>query len=232
MTDTRCPYGDDVAPFVIGALDADALDAFVGHLAACASCRTEVEQLRSMALMLPLATEPVEPPPELKQRVMAVVRSEAQLLRASGAGADVVAPPPRRRWWAPRPLTAALGGLAAAAAAAIVVVALAGGGADTRVVEAEVAMARASAHVELADGSGTLVASGMPSPARGHVYAIWTRRAGERARYVGTLGAPPSNGSTRARLSLDGVREVMVTVEPVRVGRDPTTKPVVTARLA
>jgi hypothetical protein len=234
--DMRCSHRDDVAPFAIGALEHEAVDSFVAHLATCSSCQAEVNDLQGLASMLPLAAERQQPPPELKQRVMAVVRSEAELLRAAGPDADRIASqstrPARSRWWrrlTARPLASALGGIAAAAAVVLVVIALAGGGGpDARTVEARVTIPSAQAQIELRDGSGTLVTSGMPSPSRGHVYAIWTQRAGEAARFAGTM---PASGPARATLDLDGVQQVMVTVEPSRVGRTPTTSPVLTAQL-
>lgn len=234
----RCSHRDDVAPFVIGALDHDAVDFFVAHLATCASCQAAVDDLQGLASMLPLAAERQQPPPELKERVMAAVRSEAELLRAAGPDADRVAWQPRRQershWWTrltARPLASAFGGIAAAAAVIlVVVVALAGGGgSDARTVRARVTIPSAQAQLELRDGFGTLVTSGMPSPSPGHVYAIWTQRPGEPARFAGTM---PSSGPARATLDLDGVQQVMVTVEPAKVGSTPTTAPVVTAQLA
>ncbi|HZO37033.1 MAG TPA: anti-sigma factor [Solirubrobacteraceae bacterium] len=233
--DMRCPQSDNVAPFVLGALEHDAIDPFVEHLGTCASCRAEYDELQATATMLPLAVEQRDPPPEMKQRLMAVVRSEAELLRAAGPDADrVTVKPEGRRWWArltERPLATALSGAGAAAAVVLVVVALAGGGSDTRTIQAQVLIPKANAQVEVNGGSGTLVASGMPSPSGGHVYAIWTQRANEKPRFAGTLGATPSKGSARATLNLDGVRQVMVSVEPADVGSAPTTEPVVTAQL-
>jgi anti-sigma factor RsiW len=232
--DQQCQHAEDVAPYVIGALDRDSADAFDRHLAACPSCRAEVEDFSAFARLLPLAAECQQPPPELKQSLMSVVRAEAELLRAAGPEADrAPARPPRRRWWgrlAAWPRTAVAGGLATAVAVAIAVAVLAGGdGADTRTIQARVTAPSAKAQVVLDDGSGTLTATGMPVPTRGHVYAIWTQRAGESPRLAATVSA---GGDMEAKLDLDSVDTVMVTVEPTRVGRMPTSAPVLTADLA
>ena len=64
---------------------------------------------------LPLAAVQVGPPPELRDRIMAVVRSEAELLSAAEARADAphADPQPAAEGAAP---AAALGALAAPAA--------------------------------------------------------------------------------------------------------------------
>ena len=229
----RCPYAGDIAPFAIGALDRDATDAFATHIEFCSSCRAGVEELQGLASMLPLAAERRQPPPELKQRVMAVVRSEAELLRAAGPEADRVA---ARR--SPRSIGArARGALVAVAAAAIValVVVLAGNdSSDVHAVRAQVAYPSAQGRLQIRDGTGTLVTAGMPRPGRGRVYAIWTQRPGEAPRFAGTLAPEPGSSAMRATIEgdLDGVRTVMVTLERASVEGSPTAKPVLTATLA
>lgn len=229
----RCPYADDVAPFAIGALDSDATDAFATHIEFCSSCRADVEELQGLASMLPLAAERRQPPPELKQRVMAAVRSEAELLRAAGPEADRGA---ARR--SPRRIGAgargALVGVAAAAIVALVVVLAGSGTSEVRAVRAQIAYPSAQGRLQLRDGTGTLITAGMPGPGRGRVYAIWTQRPGEPPRFAGTLAPEPGSSAMRGKVEgdLDGVRTVMVTLERASVGGSPTAKPVLTATLA
>lgn len=229
----RCPYADDVAPFAIGALDSDATDAFATHIEFCSSCRADVEELQGLASMLPLAAERRQPPPELMQRVMAAVRSEAELLRAAGPEADRGA---ARR--SPRRIGAgargALVGVAAAAIVALVVVLAGSGTSEVRAVRAQIAYPSAQGRLQLRDGTGTLITAGMPGPGRGRVYAIWTQRPGEPPRFAGTLAPEPGSSAMRGKVEgdLDGVRTVMVTLERASVGGSPTAKPVLTATLA
>ena len=58
---------------------------FEAHLAACAMCREEVDELRPAADALPMASPQMAPPPALKDRIMAEVEREAELLAQAGA---------------------------------------------------------------------------------------------------------------------------------------------------
>ena len=126
-----------VAPYLLHALDDEEVADFRLHLDGCAICRRELAELRPMVDLLPSAAPPRAAPPELGERLMAVVRGEAELLRAAGAGADR-APARARIRWRLRPLA----GLAAAATLAIGVavgLALGGGGVGVHQTRATVA---------------------------------------------------------------------------------------------
>jgi anti-sigma factor RsiW len=92
---------DLVAPYALDALDENERAAFERHLADCERCTRELEQLQGTAASLAWGAEGAEPPPDLRDRILASARSEAQ----------VVPLRPRRRWVAP-----ALGFAAVAAA--------------------------------------------------------------------------------------------------------------------
>ncbi|CAM3759985.1 anti-sigma factor domain-containing protein [Occultella aeris] len=57
---------------VLDALDADEVEAFEVHLAACSDCREEVQTLRMAVLRLP-AVSAVAPPPELRGTVLDLI---------------------------------------------------------------------------------------------------------------------------------------------------------------
>ncbi len=116
------------------------------HLADCHGCRAELDWLRAAVDTLPASVPQVEPPPELKARVMEIVEAEAELLRAAGEAADRPPTPSRqrrRRWTGMpslRPPLAFGAGLAAVAVVAVVAAVLAtGGGTGTRTIQAQVA---------------------------------------------------------------------------------------------
>src|SRR4051794_39814085 len=102
-------FTDAAAAYLLHALPPDEAESFEAHLATCAACRAEVEDLRVAADALPASAVQLVPPADLKERIMSVVNAEAELLRAAGARADEV--PPRRRrvavlrpgWWSLRP---------------------------------------------------------------------------------------------------------------------------------
>src|SRR4051812_1685626 len=91
---TDCRHRDDAGPWVLGALAEEDAHAFAAHLEGCPACRRGGAELQIAAAVLPMAAPQIVPPPALKGRIMAVVESEAQLLRAAGPEAD--RPPARR----------------------------------------------------------------------------------------------------------------------------------------
>jgi anti-sigma-K factor RskA len=235
MAMSNCEHGIDAAGWVLGALDERDGAAYSEHLRTCAECQAEVARLRVPADALSLATEQIAPPPELKDRIMRVVESEAQLLRASGPEADRVARKRRRRLlpsFSLRSLPAA--GLAAV----ILAVGVAGGvllsgdsAPQTRTVQARVGMAGASAIVRVTDGHAKLEVTGMRNPARGRVYQVWLKSGRGAPQPTDALFNVNVRGRGHVEVpgSVDGVDEILVTSEPQGGSVAPTTKPVITA---
>jgi len=112
----------DVAGYVLGTLDDGDREAFAAHLATCARCQRELEELRGMPGLLEQAPEPVDVPAGLESRVMAAIAREPA--RRPAAPAAPAAPRPR----IVRPAPARPPRLVwVTAAAAAVVLAFAGG---------------------------------------------------------------------------------------------------------
>src|SRR6478736_8385391 len=82
-------HRDEIAAFLLGALEPGEAAELERHLAGCEECRTELEWLRPAVQLLPESVERVEAPPQLRGRLMEQVRSEAD-------GAP--APHRARRW--------------------------------------------------------------------------------------------------------------------------------------
>jgi anti-sigma-K factor RskA len=237
-----CTHIDDAGPYVLCALpDEDRLE-FVAHLETCAICRDEVEQLQIVADQLPMAAPQMQPPPDLRSRIMAVVESEAELLRAAGSQADR-APAVRpaklrdRVWW---PSWSVSPGFAAALASCVLLVGLGAGvllkGEDgpgpTRTLEAQTAPAGAKASVTVHDGRATLVVRGMPAAPSGRVYQVWLKRA-SGLEPTHTLFSVRSDGRAQVEVDerLDDAQELLVTAEPGGGSTVPTSAPVLTATL-
>ena len=115
-------FSESLAAYALGALSEEESTRIREHLSGCRDCRAELDWLRAAVDTLPASTPQVDPPPELKSRVMQIVNSEAELLRAAGEAADRPEPAPRRRRWWPdvsglRPSVV----LVAACAAAVIV---------------------------------------------------------------------------------------------------------------
>jgi len=220
-------WHDATGAYVLGALDKAERAAFEDHLAGCAACREEVDELLGVAQALPLSVDPVVPPPSLKTRLMAEVEREASLLAAAGREADRPAPARRRRFslriprLVPVALTAAL--LVVGVAIGVGVSALRGG--TERTVVAEVSGAPgATVQLELDDGAGRLTARGLPAPPSGRVYQVWLKRDGHAPEPTAALFVPSRDGAATASVpgSLEGVDQVMVTDEPDGGSPQPT----------
>jgi anti-sigma-K factor RskA len=231
----HCAHRDDAGPWVLGALHEDDAGAFAAHLKSCAGCRAEVADLQTVADVLPMAAPQVVPSPALKDRIMAVVESEAQLLRAAGPEADrpPAAAPGRRFGWLDRlrPLPAAVLATALLALGVVGGVLLSGGEDTTDhpgfgPKGAQVALRVTGEH-------GQLDLRGMPAAPAGRVYQVWLIHGKDRPRPTHTLFTVPSDGRARVEIleSLKGTDQVLVTAEPPGGSKQPTSAPLVGASL-
>lgn len=245
----RCDRHDTVAAYLLGALPDAERHRFEAHLADCAPCREDAAELRIVADALLLAAPPVPPPRELRERLMATVRAEADVLSAAGPHADSApraAGAGRRGWWRrwlERPF--ALAGAAAAVAAVGIALgfglgsATNGGGTRTvvavRTVRAAVSglASRGTATIVERDGVATLRVTGLPVPPPGKVYEVWLLRRGASAPSpTDALFSVSHAGSGRVALpSVRDVTTLMVTAEPDGGSPAPTARPFITASL-
>jgi anti-sigma-K factor RskA len=231
--DPACPQQLDVAPYVLGALEQDELRSFHEHLAECAQCRLEVTELQSVVNELATSVPLVPAPAALRERVLASVRSQAEVLSAAGHEADR---PPRRvrRWQTPRFAFAGAGAFAAALAAVIVL--LLGGGSSPRerVIPGQATGAARGAEVALhkRGGHAELLLAHMPQPGAGRIYEVWLVRGGA-PRPTNALFGVSAHGSSAVDIpgNLQGVKQVLVTSEPLGGSQAPTREPVVAVSL-
>jgi anti-sigma-K factor RskA len=235
--DEHRPYEDDLAAYLLGALPAGEAEALERHLETCERCRERERWLRSAVDLLPSSVEQLRPPPELRERLMATVRAEAEAERAAVAEADQ----PRRRaearpgiWerlrFGMRPATAAL--------AAVVIIAAGiagfvigsdgdGDGGTTTVIQAQTG----NATLEKSGDSGTLQVDRLP-PRSGKVYQAWIARAGQDPKSAGVFDVrADGRGSVRIDRGLDTADEVLVTPEPPGGSPQPTANPVLRLRV-
>jgi anti-sigma-K factor RskA len=228
---------EDAAAWLLGALGDEEAQDFEQRLEHSAAARAEVEALREAADALPYAVEPVGPPPELRDRIMAIVESEAELLHATAATADRPPPPQRRRWSWLRPAPLAAAACALVLAGVVAGVLIAGSGSEpARTVAAQVSgagMPDARGRLEIADGKAELVVDGMGAAPSGHVYQVWVLHEGETEPVPGALFDVDRDGhGTTALPDVDDVTTVMVSVEPEGGSEHPTTDPVLEASLS
>ena len=224
------PWRADLAAYMLGSLDEDEQRAVEQHLEACQACREELAWLRPAIDLLPESVEQVDPPPELRARLMAEVRSDAV-----DAGAPVAAETRKRpdragflRGFLLRPAT----GLAAVALIAAGVGGYAlneggsGSGQDTTTFHTP-GPGGLRATLERSGDSGTLKLTGMAQATPTHVYEAWVQRGG-RVKPSSLFDAR-HNGTASVALEdqLHGADAVMVTLEPRGGSRQPTSPAIV-----
>jgi anti-sigma-K factor RskA len=215
-------WADSVGAWLLGALPEDEATAFRRHLEQCPICQEDAAGLQVAVDALPASAEPRTPPAALKERIMAEVEPEARPARAT-------ATPPRKRrsWFAGAAWRPALAAGLAALVLGFVGAQVIGGGTDT--ITAQVS-GGGSAHLEIDDGHGRLVASRLPDPPNGRVYQVWLDKGGPAPVPTDVLFTTSRDGSASADVpSLDGVKRVMVTDEPSGGSRTPTGKVLLTA---
>ena len=233
MSDEHEIHGDrcdgNAAPYVLGALTDEENIAFRRHLESCAVCREEVASLQSVAAALHAVAPTASAPPELRERIMSTVRAEArepELTRGPRAARERSRRRPARR------SGLALAGAAAALVAVLVAVLLSSGGSETRVIQAQVLAPLASAQVAVTGNRAELRLAGMPQTQPGRVYEVWVKRNGA-PQPTNALFTVTSEGNATVGVpgSIAGVREVLVSSEPLGGSSSPTRTPVIVARL-
>jgi hypothetical protein len=241
MTAGTCPRVDDAGSFVLRAMPDGEWEHYGAHLADCPVCAGKVAELGFVADALLNAVPQLTAPPEIRDRVMSVVRAEAELLQAAGAMADrPVERAPARRF----------GGLLAlrpwpAVVLAASLLALGIGGGALLVGEGErapapqtIACNRAPAgttcQMRVADDSAKLVVAGLRTPPPGRIYQVWLDRDNGTAPEPteALFSVRKGRASVNVPGDLSGVKRVLVTDEPVGGSEVPTRQPVIAATMA
>jgi anti-sigma-K factor RskA len=101
-------FAEDLALYALAALEGQERVALEQHLAGCAVCRLELEQLRGDGALLALSTVGPKPPARARQRLLDAVAREPRTVMpalAQGSSKDGAASSsprysePRRSWW-------------------------------------------------------------------------------------------------------------------------------------
>jgi anti-sigma-K factor RskA len=222
------------AAYVLRALGDEEAQRYREHLNDCPACNADVARLQPVADSLSIAAPRMLAPDELRERVMAKVRPEAELLQAAGADAD--RPPRGRSRWRSRPLQ--LLALAAALGVGVVLGAVvldSGSKAPTsHVTRAQLASAPsgAKAFVRQTGSHAELVISGESQPPRGKIYEVWVARGGAPQATNALFGVNhDGDASVDVPGNVSGVRQVLVTAEPLGGSPHPTSTPIIVATL-
>ena len=205
------------------------------HLDGCPECRAELAWLSPATGILADEVDQVEPSPDLKKKVMAAIEDDLAETEPSDASPARRRVTPRHNWWSGLLRPAVLGAAAAALFLGVVLGIVATGndspsGPDRQVITGQSTIG-ADAVLVSSDGTGTLKVTGLEPPGDGQVYQAWVQR-GQDIEPTESLFVPDRSGSATASIpDLDGVRAVMVSVEPGGGSPQPTTTPVITVPL-
>ncbi len=225
-------WSEDLASYVLGALDPSEAAEFERHLEGCERCRGEMRWFEPALAALAESVERHSPPRSLREGLMAEVRADARQAAAASAG--------ERRGVAER-LRAALGsrGLRLAtglAAIALAVAAVAGyevgrGGSGEAGEGGSVTLSSREHGIDVRmvrEGeSGTLHLAHVHQLPPGKVLEAWVRREGQ-VEPVPALMVPDRRGRAETTIAdLRGVDTVMVTQEPQGGTKEPTSPPIV-----
>jgi anti-sigma-K factor RskA len=218
-------FRDDLAAYMLGALEQHESEELERHLATCEECSERLRWLGPAAELLSESVERRDPPPQLRDRIMAQVRADAEPRQSARP-----APEPRRslRSFLLRPAIAVAGAALIAAGAAGYLIGGDGGGATTTY---EARQASVTASLVRDGDNGTLELTGLSQLPAGEVYQAWVQR-GQRV-LPSSLFAARADGTAIAAIphDLDGADRVMVTREPRGGSRKPTGRPLVSVGL-
>jgi anti-sigma-K factor RskA len=236
MNESHQRWNDEVAAYMLGALDPAEAAELERHLEGCERCRERVRWLEPAVRLLPEEVERVEPPAPLRERVMAEVRADA-----AEAGAPERATRAGRRsgGWLSRFGGGAFGWrpLAGLAVMVLALVAVASyeigdggseGGGAAQVYTAGKAPGITAEMVAEEEGGGTLRLANVHRVPEEKVLEAWVQREGT-VEPVPALFVPDREGNASTMIEdMDGVEVVMVTFEPKGGSDAPTSKPIVT----
>lgn len=223
-------WSEDLAAYVLGALDPREAAALERHLEDCERCQEEMRWLEPAVQTLPESVERQEPPPRLRESLMAEVRADAGEAGAASSEGE-------RRGFLPGWLRGAGSRrLQFAAGFAVLVIAIAAvagyevgrEGSDPPPAPEPIVFRQDGVVVKMVpEGKGgTLHISHLHQPQPGKVLETWVLREGE-VEAVRALFVPDRHGRAETRIAdMGGVEEVMVTEEPQGGSEAPTGAPI------
>jgi anti-sigma-K factor RskA len=228
----------DLAAYLLGSLEADETEALEAHLEACERCRDELRWLQPAIDMIGESVPQLEPPPGLRARLMAEVRSDAAAAEPSrGWEARRSAVQPRREspgllgfLWRPAAALTAVGLIVAVVGG----YALRGGGGGDGTTTTRTVAHGGSVHatLEKSGDSGTLMLTGLEQARSGRVYEAWVQK-GDRTEPSSLFDVRrDGSASTSIPHQLTGADRVMVTLEPRGGSMHPTSSPLVTISMS
>ena len=217
------PDRDDLVAYSLGALEPRDSAAVEAHAPSCARCSRELEAMAPAVAVLGESVEQVEPPPELRERVLAIVREEAQSQQE-----EAPARSRERRGLRGLLLRPAVGLAALAIAAAGVggyLIAGNGGGENGESTVPVVAQEGIGGTLAIGDTSSMLNLHGLKQLSGREVYQVWVAKGSALRPSSNFIPDPTGRAMTAVDGHLTAGTKVMVTREP-HPGRTAPTPPV------
>lgn len=211
-------WSEDLAAYLLGALDGDEAATMERHLEGCERCQEEMRWLEPALQTLPEAVERQEPSPQLRQSLMAEVQADVREAETRSA------PSRSRRWLLKPAMGFAIVALLVAGVVGYEVGDDGSGGGNATTLERQV---DGLAVKMVQEGeSGTLQLSGVHQLPPDKVLEAWVQRDG-KVEAVPALFVPDRNGQAETRIAdMNGVEVVMVTEEPQGGSDQPTGEPI------
>lgn len=232
-------WNEEVAAYMLGALEPVEAAELERHAEGCERCQAEIRWLTPAINALPEGVERLQPPRELRERVMAEVRFDAAPEEVA-AGKPAAGLSGRAGAWlrelgsGPMGLKPVVGFAAAVlVVAAVAGIAIGGGiGGDSEDANVSTVVVGhdpgVTARVVTDGGSGTLHLANVRQLPEERVLEAWVQRDGE-VRPVRALFVPDREGrATTTIANMEGAEAVMVTTEPPGGSGAPTSTPIVT----
>ena len=234
-----CPRVDDAASYVLRAMPDGEWEQYADHASQCVVCTAKIAELGFVSDALLNAVPQLSAPPEIRSRVMAVVRAESELLLAAGPMADrpIERESTRRfsllrlRPWPAAVLATSL--LALGLGGGALLVGTGEQAAPQRTIACAAAPDGSSCQMRVVGDNAKLVVAGLAPPPAGRIYQVWLDRGAAAPEPTEALfSVRMGRASVAVPGDLKGVKQVLVTDEPLGGSEVPTRQPVIAASMA
>jgi anti-sigma-K factor RskA len=218
-------WREELPAYVLGALDEREIEECERHVRDCQPCQAELRWLRPAVDRLPHGLPYLEPPPQLRERLLSEAREDARV--AGSTTAPRVARGRRLGGLSLRPLAGFAAILLLCAAIAGYVIGNGGSGEEASTTVAGHAPGVVASVVRQGE-TATLKLTNVHELPKRRVLEAWVRRDGD-IEPVRALFVPDREGRAETTIAnMQGVETVMVTAEPAGGSASPTSAPIVT----
>lgn len=242
-------WNDDLAAYLLDALEPAEKRALDDHLAGCETCTERLRWMAPAIDVLPATVVPRQPPPALKSRLMDVVQRESAMIESAGdpdraarqerADGSSRLRLPRLGSLSLRPALAAVGVVLLLAAGVVGYAVHDSGPSGT---SQQVYAAKADKPDSIAWGklqvegdAGSLHVANLPVSNKGEVYQAWIQDTGSAGGAIHPSSvfvvAGDGSGDVAIPHGLSNARRVMVTREPKGGSEHPSENPLLTAEM-